>query len=381
MIKIKSFLIILFSLLIAELVYPQKTIDGSFTFGGLLRTYRIYIPAVYKPSKAAPLLFNIHGYGSNNIEQEAYGDFRPIADTAGFIIVHPNGTMDFQNTLSWNTFGVSTVDDVGFISALIDTLKAGYNIDLNRVYSTGMSNGGFMSYELACKLSARIAAIASVTGSMTNGNLSACNAKHPTPVLEIHGTADGTVPYTGNLLFVPIPTLVDYWAKFNNCLITPVITKIPDINVQDGCSAERYLYSGGNSGSRVELLKIIGGGHTWPGSMYNIGVTNMDFSASIEIWRFLSRFKLNGLVSSGIDDELLSKSRFKVYPNPSQDIFTIEFADQSQKTVIVTNYLGQTIRRFTCNCASVNLNIEKQGVYLVSVRTGNKTITQRVIKQ
>jgi polyhydroxybutyrate depolymerase len=288
--KVKIIIIALFSFLLVSAGLAQTSFSGSFQHNGIMRTYSVYVPAIYSPATPVPLLFNLHGYGSNNIEQEFYADFRPVADTAGFIIVHPNGTLDGQNKRFWNTFGSSAVDDIGFLSALIDTISESYNINPNRIYSTGMSNGGFMSYDLACALSNRIAAIASVTGSMTYARFISCNASHPMPVMEIHGTADGTVPYAGNVLFAPIDSLVNYWARFNNCALTPAIAQVPDINTTDGSTAEHYVYDHGDFGSKVELFKIIGGGHTWPGAPLTIGVTNRDFKASTEIWRFLSRY-------------------------------------------------------------------------------------------
>ena len=378
--KIKISLLALFSLFLASFGYTQTTLDGSFMHGGLLRTYRVYIPAIYNPSVAVPLLFNLHGYGSYNLEQEVYGDFRPIADTADFIIVHPNGTLDILNQRFWNTFGGSTVDDIGFLSALIDTLSAGFNIDQTRIYSTGMSNGGFMSYELACGLSNRIAAIASVTGSMVFEHLGACNAQHPTPVMEIHGTADGTVPYNGNALFVPIDTLVNYWAGYNNCSLTPVITPVPDINTTDGCTAELYDYGNGDLGSRVELYKISGGGHSWPGAPVVIGVTNMDFSASTEIWRFVSRYDLNGLITTGISDGIASVPAFKVYPNPSYDNFTIDFSNLSEKTITVSNYLGQIVQRLNSSSGKVILDIENKSIYIITIETGDQIMAKKVIR-
>ena len=375
---IKVNLYLFFVLFVISGSYAQTTINGSFFHDGIERTYRAYVPAMYNPTIAVPLLFNLHGFGSNNIEQEVYGDFRPIADTAGFIIVHPNGTLDAQNDRFWNTFGNSTVDDIGFLSALIDTMSADYNIDQDRVYSTGMSNGGFMSYELACGLSDRIAAIASVTGSMVYDHFNACNALHPTPVMEIHGTADGTVPYNGNVYIVPIETLVTYWAEFNNCSTVPVITQIPDIDQTDGCTAELHVYEAGDSGTKVELYKIIGGGHTWPGASFVIGITNMDFSASSEIWRFLKQYDLNGIII-GIDEETIQSPSFTIFPNPGHGNFTVEFADNSEKQITVTNFLGQVVMQFTCNSTKSDIPLKNTGVYVIAVKTSDKTMTKRLI--
>jgi polyhydroxybutyrate depolymerase len=106
---------LMFFLLFTQLngVPAQNIIEGSFLWDGLQRTYRLYVPEIYDPAIETPLLFNLHGYGSNNLEQEYYGDFRPIADTANFIIAHPNGTTDISGNRFWNTFGFSDVDDIG----------------------------------------------------------------------------------------------------------------------------------------------------------------------------------------------------------------------------------------------------------------------------
>lgn len=378
--QVKISILALCSLFLVSVGFAQTTLSGIIKHNGIVRTYRIYIPAVYNPATQVPLLFNLHGYGSNNVEQEFYADFRPIADTAGFIIVHPNGTLDGQNNRFWNAFGASTVDDIGFLSALIDSVSEGYSIDPNRIYSTGMSNGGFMSYELACALSNRIAAIASVTGSMTYVQLNLCNAMHPIPVMEVHGTADGTVPYTGSLLFIPIDTLVDYWARFNNCTLIPTITRIPDIKSTDGCTAEHYVYDNGDLDSKVELYKIIGGGHTWPGAPVTIGVTNMDFSASTEIWRFLSRYDLIGLTTTRAGIGIAHVPAFNVYPNPSNDKFIISFADFSERTISIANYSGRVIQRYTSYTDNEVLNIDAKGIYFITVTSGMQTLTKKVIK-
>lgn len=372
-----TFLVCIFSL---QWAFAQTTIDGSFVYDGILRTYRLYIPALYNPAEPVPLVFNLHGYGSDNIEQEFYGDFRPIADTANFIIAHPNGTLDAFNQRFWNTFGSSAVDDVGFLSALIDTISASYTIDPNAVYSTGMSNGGFMSYELACMLSDRITAVASVTGSMIWAHLNACNPLHPTPVMEIHGTADNVVPYNGTFLFAPIDTLVNRWVVFNGCSLVPEIIPVPDIDPEDGCTAELYRFTGGEQGTRVELYKVLGGGHSWPGAPFVIDVTNMDFSASVKIWQFFSQFTLNGLIS-GVDEHLSDIQNIKLYPNPSRGHFYLEFPDASEKRIIVTSMTGQLVHESKCKALLETVSLKNGGIYFVTVYQDDRTFREKVIVQ
>jgi polyhydroxybutyrate depolymerase len=356
----------------------QTTIDESFIHDGIERSYRIYIPEIYGLSAAVPLLFNLHGYGSNNLEQEFYGDFRPIADTANFIIVHPNGTIDNNNNRFWNTFGGSNVDDLGFLAALADTIIAQYNIDQNRIYSAGMSNGGFMSYHLACFLSSRVTAVASVTGSMTIAAYNTCDPEYPVPAIQIHGTLDAVVPYNGNFFFVPVEALVDFWVEHNNCDPEPIIIQIPDIDTTDGCTAEQYIYSNGDHGSSVEFFKITGGGHSWPGAPVNINITNMDFSASEEIWRFLSQFSKDQLITA-LREYRPASPVFELFPNPSQGVLTIRFPGEEPKAILITDSFGQTVQEHSCNCKQMKITLDRKGVYLFRVIHRNQVGVKKLI--
>lgn len=378
-------------LILAAVILPgnltaQTIINGSFIHNGINRNYRLYIPEIYSPSNPVPMLFNLHGYGSNNIEQEYYGDFRPIADTANFIIVHPNGTPDNGGNLFWNTFGGTSIDDVGFLSALIDSVMANYNIDETRIYSTGMSNGGFMSYDLACFLSERITAVASVTGSMIKSRLLTCDLTRLLPVMQIHGTADATVPYNGNFLFSHIDTLVNFWVQQNYCLPDPQIIQIPDIDPTDGCTAEQHIYNSEDSSTSVEFFKITGGGHSWPGAPININITNMDFSASIEIWRFFRQYSLDQFIT-GYDYTNPLASQIKLYPNPSSNQITIEYSGGSQfdnAVLSVIDHHGRQIHSqdFQAEQQQIRLIVGDwaKGLYLLRISSNNgNTITRKFV--
>jgi len=273
--------------------FSQQTINGSIIHDNLQRDYILYVPALYNATNPTPLVFNFHGYTSNAFDQMWYGDFRSIADTAGFIIAHPMGSLDNSGITHWNVgWGGSTVDDIGFTAALIDSLSANYNINQDRIYSTGMSNGGYFSYHLACNLSTKIAAIASVTGAMSQYTQTNCNPSHPTPVMEIHGTADLTVPFND------IISGLGYWRSYNNCNPIADTTIIPDLVLGDWSTVEHIVFDNGDNGVTTELFKVINGEHTWPGSNFSSGVTNYDINASIEIWKFFSRYDINGLINS-----------------------------------------------------------------------------------
>jgi polyhydroxybutyrate depolymerase len=368
-------------LLLPFVSFGQQTINETMIHDGITRSYTIYVPASYTPGTPAPMVLNYHGYTSNAFEQMFYGDFRAIADTAGFLLVIPNGTLDATGTTYWNSGWGGTVDDIGFTSALIDQIAATYSVNLNRVYSTGMSNGGFMSYTLACSLSDRIAAIASVTGSMNVGQDLSCNAQHPTPVMEIHGTADATVPYDGQTFMEAIPNVLSYWVNFNNCNASPVITDVPNINTADGCTAVHYFYSGGTSGVDVEHYKIIDGGHTWPGSMFNIGVTNNDFNASKKIWQFFLQYDINGRIqSSSVAD--VNAVDISIYPNPTTDKIAIQGFSQklTASNCSLFSIEGKQFNLEVLENNTIDTSHLESGVYFVRIATREGVATVQFLK-
>ena len=219
------------------------------------------------------ILFNLHGYGSNALAQMQYADFRDLAYSKdkNFILIHPQGaplnTAIASSVSHWNsgawTIG-SPVDDIDFINTIIELVSNKYNINTKRIYSTGMSNGGFMSYHLACNLSSKIAAIASVTGSMSKQTLESCNPNHPTSILQIHGTIDGSVPFNGNsaIGMESIDDVMNYWKVYNACNSEPLI-KVEDYSVL-GFAVEHQTFQNCINDVQVELYKVDGMWHTWP---------------------------------------------------------------------------------------------------------------------
>ena len=193
----------------------------------------------------------------------------------------------------------------------MDSISNEYNIDATRVYSTGMSNGGYMSFLLACQMSDKIAAIASITGSMTPQTYNMCNPQHPTPILQIHGTNDQTVPYLGDPTWTEsIDNVLQYWVGDNNCNTSPTIITITDINPFDGSTAEYIIYDGCDNAVTTEHFKIYGGDHDWPGVW-----GNMDIHASAEVWKFFSKYDVNGLVGTNTfieDKTIIEKLLLKV---------------------------------------------------------------------
>jgi len=348
----------------------QQTINASITHDGIERDYILYVPEIYDGSTAVPLVLNFHGFGSSASQQMFYGDFRDIADTEGFLLVHPEGTTLIGNQF-WNVGfpGLSsTIDDVGFTEALIDELATLYTIDLDRVYATGMSNGGFMSFLLACQLSEKIAAVASVTGSMTQDTFDDCNAQLPTPVLQIHGTEDDVVSYNENNLSLPIPDVISYWVDHNNCETTPTTTTLPDVDVSDGSTIEYSVYEDGDNGITTEHMKVIGGGHTWPGSILNSAGTNQDIDASMEIWLFFSRYDINGLLST--DD--YENRHVSIYPNPTQSKINLSLNYAKEVHYKLFSPLGKQLMTGTITSGNEEIDISHLPSNIYFLKVGNQ---------
>jgi len=276
--------------------YQQRILKCELTHKGLDRYY--YIQLAHPEAEGlSSVLFNLHGYGSDAIEQMNYTNFNNLANTKenNFILIHPQGaplnTALTSSSSHWNSGGWtigSTVDDVDFIDTIISLVSQKYNLNQNRIYSTGMSNGGFMSYHLACNLSSKIAAVASVTGSMSSETYESCNPDHPTSILQVHGSIDVTVPFQGNsaLGMRSINDVMDYWKLYNACDVdsASIIIDYFDIEI----AVQHDTYSNCLNDVHVELYKIEGMGHTWPyKGRYGISATEI-------IWEFINTYDING---------------------------------------------------------------------------------------
>jgi polyhydroxybutyrate depolymerase len=354
-------------------------VSGSFMHDGVLREYRLFLPTNYQNYETLPLVFNLHGFGSNAFEQDIYTGLNNVADTAKFFVCTPQG---YQN--SWNvgwTIG-STEDDVGFINALIDTISSNYNVDLEAVFSTGMSNGGFMSYKLACELNDRIRAIASVTGSMVEGEAQNCMPDASIPVMQIHGTADDVVLYNGTaFVSIPIEQLVSKWVDINQCVMDGDTIPVPDIAPNDGTTSERIEYNDCDGESRVVFYKVTGGGHTWPGAPINIGVTSQDFDASIEIWRFFRPYTSPLIVSN---KELTNTAQVDANPNPFHEFINLKSENGNLESIKIHNAIGQLVfYQFDIDSQKFQVPTSgfQKGVYFINIETNEGVAILKSIKQ
>ena len=282
------FLLAALVLLGGVLATAQTDLVDTLAHDGRARDYRLHLPPQYVPGgPALPLVLNLHGRGSNAFQQEAYSQMNAVADREGFAVAYPNG-VNAEWNVGWS-FG-SRADDAGFLLRLVDSLQAAYGFDASRTYSCGMSNGGFMSYVLACRAPERLAAIGSVTGGMVPGMRAGCAPARAMPVMQIHGTADGVVAYGGSAINDPIETTVAFWTARNGCGAVPDTAAVPDLR-DDGFTSTRYTYTACREGAEVQLIAVARGGHTWPGGIVDLGGTTYDFAASEELWGFFQRFR------------------------------------------------------------------------------------------
>jgi polyhydroxybutyrate depolymerase len=267
--------------------------------GDLHRSYTIHVPAHYDAKRPTPLVLALHGAGTNGLMMANYTGLSKKADDAGFIVVYPNGTGAGGLLLTWNSGGMpSKVDDVGYLRKVLDDAASCVNVDQQRIYATGLSNGAMMCYRLANEMSDRIAAIAPVAGTLAIDNY---RPKRAVPVIHFHGTDDKLVPIEGpknaapsGFGFKSVPQTIRIVADYNHCAKDPQVTELPD-TAHDGTKVTRKVYAPKEGRAEVVVYLIDGGGHTWPGHEMPIkflGKTTKQISANDLLWEFFEKHPL-----------------------------------------------------------------------------------------
>lgn len=274
--------------------------------GDLERRYRVFVPTTYDASKPSPVVVVYHGGGGNPESMIRLTGMNAKAEEAGFLVVYPFGTGRLANSLLTFNGGEccgyamqNHTDDVGFTRELLDDLAAVANVDADRVFATGLSNGGIMAHYVASELSDRIAAIAPVGGPLM---MEATHNERAVPVMHFHGTADAFAPFDGGYgkgflgrgkvtRFRSVDHTIQQWVRANGCNTEPEIVALPDI-AEDAMTVTRKTWGGGKDGSEVVLIQIEGGGHTWPGQkpiVSLLGASTMDVSANDMMWEFFQK--------------------------------------------------------------------------------------------
>ena len=273
---------------------------GTLAYGGLTRTYRLYVPSDLPSRSPLPLVLILHGGLGTGDQVASKTNFDSLAQKEGFLAAYP----DAMNR-HWNdgrkdpqaTFAHAKVDDVGFISALIDALSIQFPVDARRVYATGVSNGGMMCHRLAFQLTNRLAAIGPVVASIPADLASSKIPDIPIPAIIFNGTADPLVPWKGGNVVrdrgkvISVADTVAFWVKHNGCNSTPLKTQMPDISKEDGTHVWCDTYVNALNKPTVVFYGIQDGGHNWPGAdatygFLNRGRLNRDIDATQLIWAF-----------------------------------------------------------------------------------------------
>lgn len=270
--------------------------NGRIVSSGEVRKYLLYVPESYDGGQAVPLVINIHGFAQWPANQMKVSQWNVLADEFGFIVVYPMGT---SFPLRWRVSEVPSLPggpdkEIAFFNDLIDKLSDEYNIDPQRIYANGLSNGGGMSLLLACRLSERIAAMGGVAGAYLI-DLEKCEQERAVPAIFFHGKADKIVPYEGGpserfeLPFPYIPDYVKLYAEKIGCDLSSEI-------IVDTENITGVQYAGCNQGAEAVFYSIEDGGHTWPGGNplpeRITGKTSQEINATRLMWEFFERFSL-----------------------------------------------------------------------------------------
>jgi polyhydroxybutyrate depolymerase len=355
------------------------------------RHYIVHLPRGYIKTGKYAMVINFHGYGDSAADQEMYTQMDVTADSFGFIVLYPDAVNHHWN-IGLNGYKYhSSPDDVGFISALIDSLTTKYAVDKRKVYACGWSDGGYFSYRVGCELSRKVAAVASVSGLMTDSMQKYCMAGCALPVMHFHGTSDPEVNYNGSKSgHLSADSVVYFWRQHNSCAGTTNTLAIPVIDTADSCHVVKYTYNGCRDSAIVVFYKILGGGHTWPGAGFKVaylGHTSHDINANNEMWHFFSKHILTCGTSNNIGSEALSQgiASLSCFPNPFGDYLQcIQRQGLGPISLVqITDILGQVVwqtDKIESNQFKAQTGDLRAGVYIMHLQMGLQKMTYKLIK-
>jgi polyhydroxybutyrate depolymerase len=345
----------------------------TINHNGVDRDVVYFVPSSYVQGQQLPLLIVLHGLTQTGPGIMAITGYNAIAEQNNFIVCYPSGLNN-----AWNAdmnVTVSTADDKGFIEALALYFQSNFTSDPSRQYLCGFSNGGFMSHKMACESSMCFAAIATVSGNMSDTTYANCNPQFTPAVLHIHGTADLVVPYGGGAATgVSVDLAMEKWRTVLSCDANPAVVNMPNTSLIDLSSPQRYTYA--NCNSDLQHIKITGGGHQWPGIATLVGgagTINMDFYSPQVIWDFLSgkSCPLNGL------NDQSNTNTISIFPNPTTHALYIEkpgtwqfeIMDQFGKVQLSGNEQNE-----------IRLSALDAGIYSIKVTDEVGSSVQRIVK-
>lgn len=370
-------LFFLFTIFICSSLQAQT---DSVLVNTTYREYIVHVPPSYVPGTPMPLVIAMHGFTGAGWQLQIQSQLSVKADASGFIVVYPDGLGGIFS--SWNagaccSYAVNnSIDDIGFISTLLDTLEADYSIDTDRVYATGHSNGAMMCYRLACEMSNRIAAIAPVAGVYQV--VGACSPTRRMPVIHFHSYLDINVPVLGGngstipyLYFPPADSSLTVFANEGNCSVS-------QDTLYDGLDYDRFQWSDCDCNYTNELYITHDGGHSWPGGNTTAGGGNPAstvINANDLMWDFFQLHTLDCPTNEIEEGEL---SELKIYPNPSSGEIIIDNLDDSSE-IILTGLTGKILMSTTIN--KLDVSHLPSGVYTLTILTTVQSKSFKIIKE
>lgn len=355
---------------------------GSITVGALERTYTLRLPSTYDGSTALPLVIAMHGGFGSGTQLENQSQLSVKAEQEDFIVVYPDGFPSPINIRTWNAGGCcgyamnNAIDDVGFISALLDTLIEAYSIDTLRIYATGMSNGGFMSYRLACELSERIAAIAPVSASMT---IAACQPARPVPVISFHSYLDTSVPYLGGIGDGVSNHYNSTQDSVLNAFAAHAYCTILNDTLQHDAAMTVIRWHDCDCGAEVITYRTQDGGHSWHGGNGTpIGdPPSTTISANDLMWDFFQQHTLDCL-STSIAPAVPRGSDITISPQPSDGL--VRIGGEELVSVTVLDAAGREVKRthgMPTSIMALNLSIAPNGLYMLRITDAQQRVAIR----
>lgn len=280
------------------LEYGGGSFAQQINVNGIARSYLVVVPAGATPGVPAPIVFVYHGNQQAPENVRAMSELDDIAGAAGYLVVYPLGF-----DLRWKVLDEldpQNLSDIDFTLAMLDRVASDIDIDRNRVYATGFSNGGQFVHRLGCELPETLAAIAPVGSTFTIAVRDRCQQTDPIPVVIFLGDQDDQFPWAGSTVgndgTVSAEDNLDYWVDANGCGIVRDRTGLPDVDTGDGTTVSVYSHSGCSEGADVRMFRVREGGHTWPGSPFGgnatAGLQTNDISATQEMIDFFDAHTL-----------------------------------------------------------------------------------------
>jgi polyhydroxybutyrate depolymerase len=373
--RILHITIVLNMFLFSMVSYAQY---DTLNYDGIDRTYLLHVPPSYDGLSAVPLVVVIHPYNGYAPGFEIETGFSNKADLNYFIAVYPEGLGDPR---SWNAgyccgyAAMNNIDDVGFISALIDTLTANYNIDSTRIFATGFSNGSMMAYRLAAELSQKIAAIAGAGGQMM---LDECNPDRAVPIMHLHSLNDDVVLYEGSsegFIYPSVEAVIDIWVEINNC------ETVPDTIIKNSYLTVRK-WAALSHNADIFLYTRPTGGHTWPTGT---------ISATDSVWDFFAAYPMDPATGVNDNNNPYVVKNFVLkqnYPNPFDATTTICFSTPHREkvTLKIFDLLGNEIATLLdeeVDAGEHTVIFDSQdlptGVYLYRIQAGKSVTAKKLV--